>query len=121
MPILMSMLNLYKFHSQPQNLDHYNDQDSIIPNLALKKSLYNRGRSPDLEPVILKDTKCAFDYARKVIRDRWPEAEPRIMKDPYAALGYAETILKDRWYEAEPYIKQDDYAWDIYQQNFGLK
>lgn len=73
------MINLYKFHSNPDTLLEYNNRIKLIPELA-------------------------YDYARNVIKSRWPEGEPTIMKDPYWAVMYAQHIIKGRWPDAEPYI-----------------
>ena len=74
-----------------------------------------KGRWPEAEPIILKDTYAAVGYAEDIIGGRWPEAEPVILQDVDAAVGYAEDIIGGRWPEAEPVILQDvdaavDYA-----------
>jgi len=67
---------------------------------ALEKDI----RTPELEPIIMKNPRMAGQYAKYVIKGRWPEAEPIIMQDPGHAYLYAKYIIKDRWPEAEPYI-----------------
>jgi hypothetical protein len=90
--------------------------------LAYKFYEKTKQRSPELEPIIMKDPYIAYDYAVYVIQGRWKEAEPYIMKDPDRAYQYTLNIIngnikdgdvKIRWPEAEPYImKNPDFAYD---------
>jgi hypothetical protein len=77
-------------------------------------------RLPELEPLILQDANCSYNYALKIIRARWPEAEPIILEKgtPKTLHYYAKNIIKDRWVEAEPKILASksssfDYANDV--------
>ena len=139
-------MNLYKFHTKPESLPHYQDYKKYHPNiltgipkkpsvkqltlmkrnllLAYRYAFYDlRGRWPEAEPYIMKDPFYAFGYARNVIKGRWPEAEPYIMKDPEFALNYSVMVIKGRWPEAEPYIMKDpeqafEYAVHILQNRW---
>jgi len=59
-------------------------------------------RIPRLEPLIARSAKCAYDYARYVIKGRWAEAESVIAMDAECAYYYAHDVIKGRWAEAEP-------------------
>ena len=73
-----------------------------------------KGRWPEVEPYIMKDTETAPWYAKYVIKGRWREAEPHIMKDPWAAAQYAIGVIQGRWPEAEPYIMENPWAALVY-------
>jgi len=76
-----------------------------IPRLALAYAIdVIKGRWPEAEPCIMKDSDAAGAYALDVIKGRWREAEPYIMKNPEVALAYAKDVIKGRWPEAEPII-----------------
>ena len=66
-----------------------------------------KGRWPEVEPYIMKDTTLSLRYARDIIGGRWPEAEPYIIYDRWAAAWYAIGVIKGRWPEAEPYIMEN--------------
>ena len=90
------MLNVYKYHTKPNQLDEYENRVAIIPELA-------------------------YYYARDIIKGIWPEAEPYIMKDPHYAYYYALYRIEGRWEAAEPYIMKDEYWWNKYKTQFGVK
>ena len=72
----------------------------------------SKGRWPEAEPYIMKNSYPAFRYAFNLIKGRWPEAEPYIMKNSEYAYRYALEVIKGRWPEAEPYImKNPEYAY----------
>ena len=75
-------------------------------------------RWPEAEPVIMKEPMVAVDYAAEIIRGRWPEAEANILKSPIAAADYAILVLKAPWPEAESAIRRDRDAWARYSHYF---
>ncbi len=92
-----------------------------------------KGRFPEAEPYIMKDSWHASRYAIKILANdpewtsikghengRWPEAEPYIMKDPEDILSYARDVIGGRWIEAEPHIKQSMW-WTVYKAKFGIE
>ena len=57
-----------------------------------------KGRVPELEPLILTDSKAVHNYLYYVVKNRWPEAEEIIStSDPSDVYLYASEFLKDRW------------------------
>ena len=80
------------------------------PRSALKYAQQLNRRTPELEPVILKDATASISYAYSVLKQRWPEAEPLILKNASDSVWYAENVLKKRWPEAEPLILKNSNA-----------
>ena len=77
-----------------------------------------KGRWPEGEVIILKDSKWAKDpkwaylYARDIIKGQWPEAEAIIATDPQYACEYARDVIQGRWPEAEAVITEHpDWAY----------
>ena len=86
---------------------------------AVSLAKREKARIPELEPLIAKDGRKAYDYAYHVLnQERWPEAESSIAKDSWAALYYAKNILKRRWPEAETVIQEIPSFWKHYQELF---
>ncbi len=107
----------FKFYSFPPL-----DVKTSSPKELYRYALYIiKGRWPEAEPYIMRDSWWAYGYALDVLEDRWPEAEPYIMKDPARALLYALNVLKRRWPEAESVIKQDSTRWERYKEVFGIE
>jgi len=125
-----SVMNLYKFHTKPNQLDGY-EQRADVPDIAYemvwdiptdKRSRYEkviakdprtaylyatgmaRGRWPVGEDAISSSPEYAYKYALYVIDARWPEGEPAIATDPGWAYKYAIMVIGGRWIEAEPVI-----------------
>jgi hypothetical protein len=110
-------MNLYKFHSDPEILDHHDDAHQLIPKLFMvgRYNDFPENLSPTQIRAISKDPEYAYKYAFFVLKKRrWPEAEPYIMKDPEYARMYAQRIIAGRWPEAEPYIFKDEDATIFY-------
>lgn len=99
-------------------LDHQDDQYSASYALDLAKR--SKTAIPELEPIIAKDPRNAYQYAYSALnQSRFPEAESVIAKDSWAATYYAINILKKRWPEAEETIKQVKPHWDTYIKKLG--
>jgi hypothetical protein len=92
-----------------------------------------KGRWEEAEPVIVKDSWSASQYAEDILskdpkwtsikgheNGRWPEAEPYIMKDPGSSYNYAKDVIKGRWREAEPAIMKYSWYWNDYTRVFGI-
>ena len=79
---LIKKLGLEKYGKDPESAYYYT-------------GYMIKGRWPEAEDVIKKDTCYAYLYALNVIKGRWPEAEEYIKKDPYYAYGYAYEVIKD--------------------------
>jgi hypothetical protein len=118
-------MNLYKLHSDPKSLNHYNEAQQSMPEVFVHDDTYRkdfivRDFTQKQIRAISKDPKWACLYAKTVLKRRWPEAEPYIMKDPGYAFIYAKDMIEDRWPEAEPYIMKDAEWWSFYKHRFGL-
>ena len=110
-------MNLYKFHTNPEQLKGYENKFSI-PRVAYEhaKDVIG-GRFPEAEAAIAKDPDSAVDYARDVIEGRWinsdvpPEiaipAEDAIAKNPEMAYRYVMFVIHSRWPKVEPIIAKD--------------
>lgn len=105
-------MNLYKFHSDPESLEHHDEAHQMVPKLIVDHiGIFPKDLSPAQIRAISKDPEYAYRYAYfRLGRQRWPEAEQHIMKDPEYARIYAQRIIKGRWPEAEPYIFKDEEA-----------
>ena len=101
------MLNLYRYHAQPQQLMGYADASAKIPSIAwdmAKTSMQKR----KLEHLWAKDPYYAYRYAQDVIGKRWPPGEAAIAKDPKWAYGYAHFVMnKKPWPPGEKAIAGD--------------
>jgi hypothetical protein len=90
-------MNLYKFHSDPTQLNGF-DSSHNIPYVFV-------GLWPALRfPIFPKDLT-----AKQI---------SLIAKVPEFAYYYAKDVVKGRWLEAEPYIMKDSYWWDRYETYF---
>ena len=65
--------------------------------------------------------RALYYYALFTIKGRWPEAEPYIKKDSHWAYCYAKYVIRDRWPEAEPHIKKDPEWAHRYSCRFGVE
>ncbi len=113
-------MNLYKYHSNPEQLDGYKKRAFRVPELAYDLAKEKGKRVPEAEPAIMQDPSWAYRYALGVIGDRWPEAEPVIKQDPEMAYWHARFVIGDRWPEAEPVIMKQPSRWRRYKEYFNL-
>lgn len=121
------MLNIFDYHSHPEQLDHFENKHLIVPlQLVWHIAFHDKKRHPELEHIILKDPVAVYRYANNILKgttpdNRWPEGEHILLKDPYHAYLYARNVLNHPWKEAEPIIKKDShYLWDQYLHDFDL-
>jgi lambda repressor-like predicted transcriptional regulator len=140
------MLNLYRFHAQPQQLMGYADATNNIPSIAWEAAKSDAEKRelehvwakdpeyayryahilikkpwPPGEAAIATDPKWAFWYARNVIRKPWPPGEAAIAKDPELAYEYVRQVIKGPWPPGEAAIaKEPEYA-NLYQKRFKIK
>jgi len=73
-----------------------------------------KGRWPEAEDVIAKESYTSYIYARDVIGDRFPEGEEKIKQHPKYAYLYAKDVIGGRWPEGEEAIKRVDPFWERY-------
>jgi len=110
------MLNLYRFHSQPQQLMGYADASTKIPSIVWQLAKSDAEKR-ELEHVWAKDPYYAYRYAQDIIRKPWPPGEAAIVTDPKWAYGYAHFVIKKPWPPGEAAITKDpEYAYRYARQ-----
>ena len=139
------MLNLYRFHSQPQQLMGYADVTTKIPEfaweaaitVAQKRKLQHvwaqypewahryardviKGPWPPGEAAIAGSAEYAFRYARDMVRKPWPPGEAAIASVPYLAYLYARTVIKGPWPPGEAAIAGSAEWAQEYQKKFKV-
>ena len=140
------MLNLYRYHAQPQQLMGYADASAKIPSVAWDMAK-TKAQKQELEHLWATDAQYAYRYARYVIKKPWPPGEAAIATDPewafvYAwnliekpwppgeaviatnprfAYNYARYVIKKPWPPGEAAIATDPYYAKAYQKEFKVK
>ena len=138
-------MNLYKFHTNPEQLDGYENRLRVPmmayeygdkhgfagelvsavakdPQWAYKYARFViKGRFPEGEATIATDPGRAYEYADYVINGRFPEAEAAIATSPTWAYHYAKYVIKDRWPEGEAAIAKTPKWASGYERDFGIK
>jgi hypothetical protein len=98
-------MNLYKLHSQPDQLLGYAQARTQVPEVA-----WPLARTPEekvnLESLWTKDPQYAYDYAHEVLYARFPAGEAALAQDAAWAYRYARDILKGRFPAGEAAIAQ---------------
>ena len=135
-------MNLYKHHSNPENLKHRDVAYEKVPNLIWEKyknspeiknyedilaedpnTSYKyayrviEGRFPEGEKVIATNARYSYLYALNVIRDRFSEGEKAIASNAKLAYHYASVIVKGRFPEGEKAIASNDTWLLLYTSN----
>ena len=100
------MLNLYQYHSRPQQLMGYAESAKKIPSVAweLAETVAQKRK---LEHLWATDPYYAYRYAQDVIKKPWPPGEAAIAKDTKWAYGYAHFVIKKPWPPGEKAIAGD--------------
>ena len=72
------MLNLYRYHTQPQTLAHYEEARTSVPEMAYQyASEVLNGRFPAGEAAIARDAKWAYWYAHDILNKDPIPGEPK--------------------------------------------
>ena len=100
-------MNIYKFHTNPESLDFYEERLTKVPKLAFEHAKSLGRRFLEGEEAIAKDTVYAYEYARYIIKGRFPEGELLIAKNTAYAYSYAVNIIKKRFPGGEAAIAKD--------------
>ena len=108
-------MNLYEFHSKPEELNGYEERVYHVPVLALSAlfQFSNRKDKDKLEWCISKDAKASFRYT-SVTGERFKIGEDAIASDPYYSFYYARNVLKGSFPAGEEAMKHTSY-WNQYQ------
>jgi len=81
----------------------------MTPEEAFYKAEELGKRMPKLEPVISKNARWSYRYAREVIKGKFILGEPTISKNAYYSYLYATDIIEERFILGETAISQDAY------------
>jgi hypothetical protein len=100
-------MNIYKFHTNPESLDHYEERLTKVPNLAYEHAESLLKRFPEGEAAIAKDAWYAYWYARYIIKGRFPEGEAAMAKDAGWAYEYASGVIDGSFPEGEAAIAKN--------------
>lgn len=111
------MINFYNYHKEQLDL-----VDLYTPSLHRYEcgGIHEYHDWTPIKHIFKREADTAYHYARYIIKGRWPDAEPYIMKDSYYAYCYAAQVITGKWPEAEPYIKQNLYWWQVYCKEFEI-
>ena len=139
-------MNIYKFHSNPDQLKYHAEATERIPEFAWKKyenktkelrkreSLWStsaeysylyaqhvlrRKRFPAGEPAIATDAEYSYYYAREVLGRSFPHGEAAIAGDAWYSYSYAKYVLKDRFPLGEPTIADDANYFYFYTRSYS--
>ena len=108
-------MNLYEFHSKPEELNGYEDRICYVPKLAFEALEENPNR-PDkdkLENAITKNAKQSYMYSCYTLKGPFPKGEDAIAKDTKYSTWYAKYVLKGPFPKGEDTIAKD--AWLSYE------
>ena len=111
------MLNFYKLHSDPNQLNGYKDAHLKIPEIAWEVADTNE-KKQELEHLWARYLEYAYWYACDVIKKPWLLGEKVISSDPKYAYWYAREVIKNPWEPGEKAIASDSayaymYARDV--------
>jgi hypothetical protein len=100
------MLNFYKLHSDPNQLNGYKDAHLKIPEIAWEVADTNE-KKQELEHLWIHDPRYAYEYAYDIVRGKWSPGEKVITSDPRYAYEYAYYVIKKPWEPGEKAISSD--------------
>lgn len=141
--------NIYKYHTEPETLDKFqeadmnilevfwhkyngNDKELLKRRKAISKhpskatyfahSVLNKERFPEGESAISTDYKSSYLYAKFIIKGPWPKGEKAIAEDPEYAYKYSK-LINDKFSEGEDVIMGSSYAGEYLQhlEDIGKK
>ena len=116
-------VNLYKYHTNPEELDRYSEREDIVPELVWDQVRKGKKLNQKQLAALAKSPKYAYQYAEGVINGRFPEGEKAIASEPYYAYFYAKDVIKGRFPEGEKAIASNSdsayfYAKDVINGRF---
>lgn len=127
------MLNVYKYHAEPESLHDYENRWKIDPMYAVDVLIQHPDRK-DVERVVLSNSFAVLKYVKatakpfpaglqtlialrfnilplisyaEAINQRVPEIEQELLSGGLNLVDYAERVIKGIWKEAEPIIARD--------------
>ncbi len=110
-------MNLYKLHSKPESMEHYEFHYDNVVELIWSKYENNPVELKKREKAIAKDPRYAYWYAYAILRDRFPLGEEAIAKNSECAYLYARNVLYNRFPLGEETIAKSMYYTRLYAKN----
>lgn len=108
------MMNIYKFHIEPESLNGFNQADMNVVDCFWNKYKNNPAELKKRERAISKSAKYAYEYAYDVLKGEFQLGEYSISTDDLYSYLYASNILKGPFPLGEPAIATDSYSSYIY-------
>ena len=106
-------MNLYKLHSNPESLDHFEKVTANNPDFFWEKYINKPEELKKREKHIAKSPKHAYYYAQSILKGPFPLGEEAIAKDVVSAYYYAEHVLNGPFPAGEATIaKHVGYAYE---------
>jgi len=104
--------------------DEDNEELSFESYFTEAKSKVNIPPRPPTSQELI-DPKSAYEYARKILKDKFPEGEEAMAKSPIYSYQYAKNILKDKFPLGEKAISRSskysyDYTVNVLHGRFPL-
>jgi hypothetical protein len=101
-------MNIYKHHSDPKSLKHYDAAHEAVPKLVWEKYKNNPSELKKRENALAKDPVYAYLYATDVLHGPFPKGEDTIAKSSVCAYLYVKNVIKGRWPPGEPAIAKSN-------------
>jgi hypothetical protein len=112
-------MNLYKFHEKPSSVDHNATALDNVPKLVWEKP-QSKDERKAREDIWAKDARCAYFYARYVLKDRFEKGEDAIATDAHYAFMYATNVTRGRFEKGEDAITKSHLRRE-YELTFKIK
>ena len=115
-------MDLWKYYDgklKYPNVTMYSYEKEIAKTTPKMAYLYvkRNGKNEDLEPIIAKDAKYSYWYARSILKGPFKLGEPAIAKDIEFSYLYVKDVLESRFELVEPTIAKDSYYSYAYAKN----
>ena len=101
------MLNIYKYHTNPETLPLYEKAMECIPDIFWEKYENNPEELKKREGAIAKSAQYSYLYAVKVLKTIFEAGEKAIATDAYYSYWYASDVLNGRFKIGEKAIATD--------------
>ena len=102
-------MNLYNFHSKPESLYQYEKITETNPDIFWEKYEKDPEELRKREKYLAKDARCAYYYARDVLKGPFPEGEEAIIRDVDYTLWYAQYVLEGPFPKGEAMFAEKAY------------
>ena len=110
-------MNIYKLHSEPESLDHFEKATETNPDVFWEKYKNKPEELKKREKYIAKSADFSFYYAVDILSAPFPAGEEAIAKSAGYAYDYAADALKGPFPAGEAAIAKDEYFASLYAKN----